>query len=75
MDSAALECVVALELATRRRGAHLVVTGIGGTIRRLMEISMFDGYFDVQAKFATALAPDLRIRKPTLVSAIESPMI
>jgi anti-anti-sigma factor len=72
MDSTALECTVALELATRRRGAHLVVTGVGGAVQRLLEVSTFDGYFDIQPKFAAALAPDSRIRKLTLVSAIDS---
>jgi anti-anti-sigma factor len=72
MDSAALECAVALELATRRRNAHLVVTGVSGAVQRLLQVSCFDGYFDVQPKFAPALSPDSRVRKLTLVSAIEA---
>ncbi len=75
MDSSALQCIVALELATRRRGAHLVVTGVSGTVKRLFEVSTLGDYFDVQPKFAAALAPDSRARKLTLVSAIETPIV
>lgn len=75
MDSTALECVVALELATRRRGARFVLTGVDGTVRRLLEVSMLDGYFDIQPKIAGVLAPESRTRRLTLVSAIESPTV
>jgi anti-anti-sigma factor len=72
MDSTALACTLALEQATRRRGARLVLTGVGGAVRRLLEVSTFDGYFDIQPKLAAALAPDSRIRKLTLVSASDA---
>ena len=75
MDSSALQCIVALDLATRRRGAHLVLTGVGGTVKRLFEVSTFGDYFDIQPKVAGALAPDSRGRRLTLVSAIETPIV
>ncbi|HKU81822.1 MAG TPA: STAS domain-containing protein, partial [Candidatus Tumulicola sp.] len=48
IDSTVLECLVALELATRKRNARLVLVGVGHLLQRIFLISGLDRYFNIR---------------------------
>lgn len=72
VDSTVLQCIAALELATRNRGARLVLTGVTGAVRQLFQASRLDEMFDIQQDtFNGFAAGPEQIRRLTLVAMFD----
>jgi len=72
VDSSVLECIVALERATAKRGAKLTLTGLRPEIRRIFEVCGLDRFLDIRDEMSdvtSALGADpARVRRLTLIS-------
>lgn len=48
VDSSVLQCLVALNAATQKRGARLVLTGVNDNLRRLFNVSGLQAIFEIE---------------------------
>jgi anti-anti-sigma factor len=70
VDSTALQCLTALELATRKRGARLILTGLSPAIGRVFRLAELDHVFEIRPTLREiAMLDPARVRRLTLVSA------
>ncbi len=66
IDSSVLECLVALRLATQRRGARLILTGVRGSVRRIFEITELHKLFDIREALSDVVDSDGQVRRLTI---------
>jgi anti-anti-sigma factor len=59
VDSTVLHCLVALDAATRKRNAQLVLTGLGTSLQRVFKICSLDRYFDIRRSLSEVHEADL----------------
>jgi anti-anti-sigma factor len=73
IDSSVLECLLALRLATRKRGARLILTGVRGAVLRLFQITELHNLFDIQDALGDAAGSGEQVRL-TLVARQYAPV-
>jgi len=68
IDSTALQCLVALQIATQRREGVLVLTGVREAVLRLFEVTNLLEFFDVRDSISDLVKSNGQMRRLTLVS-------
>ncbi len=68
IDSSVLQCLMALHLSTQKRGTKLILLGVHGTIRRLLEVTRTDALFDVRNTLSDVPGIDGQARRLTIES-------